>query len=769
MSRDPEEPLVWKRLEPPGRAVEQQRDSGASGEAEAEEPEGAVRAPARPDTAPEARTVEPETEDDAPERGTGAATTALQRRLLDTGVLAALFGVLFVYFEPGLLLTATTTAGGDTAAHIYAPWYLKHHLLPKGLLAGWSPGWFAGFPMLHFYFPLVALLQAGLSWLMPYEIAFKIGTILGTFFFPVSVYLLLRLLRTPFPAPIAGAAVATGFLFMDSFTIYGGNIPSSLAGEYSFSFSIGLCLVFYGLAYRVATEEQGRPLLAAGVLALAVVTHLIPVIMVVLTAPLLVVMAWRRHGRRTALIRFGAIFGLAFALSAFWAVPFLARLGYTANMRWQSIGGLGNLFPRELWLVMVGALAGVAWAARRKDVRILLLLAPALWGVLLYLFLPEGHVWNGRFLPFWYIGVFLCCAYFVALFLQAVRDRAPANAARPLAMILAVLVTAASAGWILWDKKQTFIDEWISYNYEGYENKPGWDTFERLTSRLKELPPGRVMWEPSDQIGEFGSPVALMSLPYWSGNPSMEGMYFESSFTTPFHFLMAAEVAEKPSNPIPGLPYGTFDLQKGTDHMEMLDVSYYVTITSTARSAAMARPDLRLVADVDHLSIFEVESPGQVVVPRYEPVELREEDWVEGNIKWFTDPTAWEVPLVRGGDEDWVGISTTAEPVPRTPLEHGGAAYQAEVGDDSISFTTDAVGEPHWVKTSYFPNWKVEGAEGPYLASPTMMVVVPTQPEVRLTYQRTWAEWLGLLLSVSALAALSINPLRRRLLALIER
>jgi hypothetical protein len=44
-----------------------------------------------------------------------------------------------------------------------------------------------------------------------------------------------------------------------------------------------------------------------------------------------------------------------------------------------------------------------------------------------------------------------------------------------------------------------------------------------------------------------------------------------------------------------------------------------------------------------------------------------------------------------------------------------------------------------------------------------MMMVIPTEREVVLTYVRTWAEWLGLLLTVGALAALAVPVSRRAL------
>jgi uncharacterized membrane protein len=39
------------------------------------------------------------------------------------------------------------------------------------------------------------------------------------------------------------------------------------------------------------------------------------------------------------------------------------------------------------------------------------------------------------------------------------------------------------------------------------------------------------------------------------------------------------------------------------------------------------------------------------------------------------------------------------------------------------------------VKVSYFPNWQVDGASRVYRAAPNMMVVVPTEKNVKLSYQ----------------------------------
>jgi hypothetical protein len=81
--------------------------------------------------------------------------------------------------------------------------------------------------------------------------------------------------------------------------------------------------------------------------------------------------------------------------------------------------------------------------------------------------------------------------------------------------------------------------------------------------------------------------------------------------------------------------------------------------------------------------------------------------------------------------------------------------------DDEISFTVDEVGVPVVVRASYFPNWKVEGAEGPYRLTPNLMVVIPTDEEVRLHYG--WVpidivSWLLTFVGIGALIVLVRRP-----------
>ena len=69
--------------------------------------------------------------------------------------------------------------------------------------------------------------------------------------------------------------------------------------------------------------------------------------------------------------------------------------------------------------------------------------------------------------------------------------------------------------------------------------------------------------------------------------------------------------------------------------------------------------------------------------------------------------------------------------------------------------------KPLLIKISYHPNWKVEGADQIYLASPAFMLVYPDSTRVRLFYGRSRPDDLGAVLSILAILFLILYPMKR--------
>lgn len=257
--------------------------------------------------------------------------------------------------------------------------------------------------------------------------------------------------------------------------------------------------------------------------------------------------------------------------------------------------------------------------------------------------------------------------------------------------------------------------------------------------------------------------MALMLFPYWSDDhPSMEGLLFESSLTTPFHFLNAAEVSRSPSNPVRGLNYRSMDFERALPHLALYDVSYYVAWTDEAKEAAKAQ-GLGLVSRTDPFEVYLLPDASPVDVATIEPTVYNGGDFFEAALAWYDDVDNLDRWLVADGPEAWPRTDSAEGPFPGGDvIVEPGAVSDIVVEDHRISFTTTAVGVPHLVKVSYFPNWEANGAEGPYRAAPSLMVVVPTQEEVVLEFARSWAENLGTLSTFVVGAGLIVVAVRRR-------
>ena len=327
---------------------------------------------------------------------------ALQRR---TGVACVIGACLFVFWQmrPDLLFSATTPAGGDMAAHVWGPAYLRDHLLPLGRLSGWAPDWYAGFPAYHFYMVLPSLVIALASFVIPYGVAFKLVAVAGLVSLPLAAATFVRLAGLRFPTPTMAALFTLPFLFDTTFSIYGGNVASTLAGEFAYSISLSLMLVYLGVLLRGLRTGRHR-VLAGALLALVGLTHLIPAIFAVAATAVALAMQPGRRGLRWVTVT-GALAG---ALAAFWLLPFWWRRDYYHNIDWVNLTEYWPNLVRDDWnWVLVGAWAALLVGILRRNRLILYLTALAALAAAGFRWLPQGVLWNARLLPFYYLAMLL--------------------------------------------------------------------------------------------------------------------------------------------------------------------------------------------------------------------------------------------------------------------------------------------------------------------------------------------------------------------------
>ena len=496
-----------------------------------------------------------------------------------------------------------------------------------------------------------------------------------------------------------------------------------------------------------------------------------------------------------------------------------------------------------LWMLplIVAAIVGGILARRRVTIEIAALTAVMglsfrFWEGFTDLF-HSTPVWNLRLLPFWYLGLLLLAMLGAAELIRGAgallgrtsnrfwqpllpapepvpasvtsgaspetptatehggdsaspegdrqRDRAIVRSVT--IAILAVLV-ASVAIWRVYVTTD-FITFWAKWNYSGYEHTGAesdtkvYPEFKSLVSTLDQLPPGHALWEGGSSIGVYGTPLALMLLPYFTDGriASMEGLYYESSATTPYHFLSVSALSApgNASNPQRNLPYRTLaEFDVGVKYMQTLGVRYYMVFSDQAKELAGRSTQLAPVAttpDTDGQpphgwTTYEVRDAPVVEALGEEPVVVpgvSNRDWQdEVGVPWWDAPTRTPAdardlalldrPLVADGPSSWArarppGASRADAPDPKLPAAKAVPAEalppvevsRVRTTDHSVSFHVSRTGVPVMVKTSYFPNWTASGANGPWRATPNFMVVVPTSHEVRLDYSTTTAENLG--------------------------
>ena len=167
------------------------------------------------------------------------------------------------------------------------PAFLRDHLLSNFQLNGWSMDWYAGMPAYRFYMVVPALAMVALDVVFPYGVAFKLVAIAGLVTLPLACWAFGRLARFRYPMPELFAFAGLLFALDESFSIYGGNLKSTMAGE--FSFSIALTFMVLGLGFLANGMQTGKyRSWAAILLALAVVCHGIVAIYVLIAAPIVV-------------------------------------------------------------------------------------------------------------------------------------------------------------------------------------------------------------------------------------------------------------------------------------------------------------------------------------------------------------------------------------------------------------------------------------------------------------------------------------------------
>lgn len=559
-------------------------------------------------------------------------------------------------------------------------------------------------------------------------------------------------------------------------------------------------------------------------------------------------------GPRLSALRWAVPVGVvALLLSGYWSVPFVLRSTYMNDMGWEKIGvGVQSgmqlydqvivhyvdaLFPHALEGVQIAAAVGGAVSLYlRRRIGIFFVLV-AVTSFVAFVEMPQGRLWNARLLPFWYLSCYMLAGLLLselgrglasALWrVPSLRSSAPVLRwmAAPLALALALGVVVPkieAPGWwpvssgFPWHDPATqapsFISGWATWNYAGYDGKkpdgtlykPANVEYQAVMRLLQQAGDregcGRVMWEYESTLDRFGTPMALMLSPLHTKGcmGSMEGLFFESSATVPYHFLNQTELSVGPSQAMRDLPYGSLDVADGISKLQLMGVKYYLTFSPTVQAQADLDPRLTLVGTtpasaaqdgsartwklyaiagsdlvtgVDNLPVV-LSDEASISARRNgkpdTPLSAREA-WLENSLAWYQDANNFDVLLAASGPKEWPRVRNAEQPIERVPTQRA-IVSDISTSDDRISFHVDRVGVPVLVRASYFPNWQSSGAGEVYRVTPNLMVVVPTSQDVTLHYGHTPVDLLGWAMTgLGVVGAIALFRVDRRLVTVPRR
>ena len=204
------------------------------------------------------------------------------------------------------------------------------------------------------------------------------------------VYSIEKLMRIkPNQISIFGATAGLFYVFTESFTIYGGNLASTLAGQFSFGYSLAFANL--SIFYLIKSNNNFRFPISSIFLALCLLSHLIPFIVY---SP---IYAFYWLSKKQNLNQRVLSISIFLGLVSRWSVSLLVNLEYTTNMSYTPFSKLEDLIKEDI-LPMVFILISLLVIKHKNLIKNktynifdLYIISSS---VLLYFFVPEGALWN---------------------------------------------------------------------------------------------------------------------------------------------------------------------------------------------------------------------------------------------------------------------------------------------------------------------------------------------------------------------------------------
>lgn len=710
-------------------------------------------------------------------------------------IIALLSGVfVFVNLRPDLIFADTRPITGDIVVHNGLVGAVTRHLWDHGLFSGWSMQWSAGFPLYRFYISLPALLVALFDVVLPAAVALKLVTALSLVAVPIACWALARWMGL---APLTQALFAVASLvalFDSSQNNAGGNIGSTVLGEFPYEWGMVCALLAIGL-FASGVRGPRRWAIAGLLLAVTALCH--PIAAIVVSVGLVCQVAVRpRSEWRAAAVSVAASGLVAALVAAYWYIPFVwygnaAISGdFTKRVNYRTF-----LFPYSWWIELVIAVlvvAAVVGAIARRERTTLGLVLTTLACLLIVVFIPQGPLYNMRFAPYWNLFRLLLAAVGVstlAQLLAPLRSRVGELAVGVVTLLSITFVIAwnqatlpfehrtissqgdwnltYSSKWIVGpERRLTVSQQWQAVTFAGMERGPNYGEWEELIRTLRSTSStegcGRLAYEFSPG-GWYGSRYDMQLIPSETdGCVSVVNGLVTGSPVSNLQFVAETSWSIQGERYIGGLPYEAGpDLDVAVRYLRELGADYFVAYSPDIVSVASKTEGLSVIRSFGRWTLYRVEGTQLVEPLAAQPIVDSSIDakkpWADASMQWFIAARPELRRFSPDGPSSWQRDSWKNAEAPLLDGAAGDASVKVtdvQLGEDSVRFHIDKVGVPVMVRVSWYPTWQVEGADGPWRVAPNWMVVVPTDNDVVLRSEAGGMETFSSVLTVIGLLSI---------------
>lgn len=670
----------------------------------------------------------------------------------------------------GFLNSTNWPTGGDSASHLLYAWLYADSLFFSGHITPWVPEVFGGLPFLSYYFPLPFIVIAVLSKLLGFAPAFKWGSFLATMLLPGAVYTASRRwLAFSWPPAFFGAMGSLAFLLHGQNAIWGGNLLSTLAGEFAYSY--GLLFAVLAMMAWARAVSLGRGWVLAGLLeAASGFSHGFPLLILGFSTIFLLLDCGTWGSFRRIFWQLARGHMLAFGLLGGWLWPMLEMHGLTipndALFPWSS---WRDLLPAALWPSFAAGIAGLALLAipavrrswrREQALALRYFISAAGLAAVAFIVGDQLGLADIRFFPLvWLLGAIVCGWLFgqALTVLGSTPDRAGNGLLR---LARTMIVAACGLGLLGWFGQQVHeAPDWALWNHSGLEAKPQWHNLSQLFPAMRgDLWSPRLLFEHDPAYDDIGSTRTLEALPmFLNHRPVLEGLYMESAVLGPAVYQLQSEVSARASSPLVRFPTGSIDPSFAAKHMNFLHSDTLLLRSTKAKEAIEASALFEKIAESAPFALYRLKlfdsHLAQVVT---QPLHTHpEKNWMEDSFAWFRTRSKFNAYLPVYG-ESLTPMTETEASLPAVEVR------EKLLSRHELVFDTQAIGRPHLIKIAYHPRWHLASKGSLRIAGPGFMLVVPEEHEIRLVYGHTLVGKLGMAATISAVFYLLLCALKHK-------